>query len=147
MRRMIDNLDEFKRADGNPEYQVVEDSSVMETDSYSKRYSKYAITPNTISFVVDVVVKPGKKITGFSSITNFKIPDYIIEHLGANDTIGTDYIPVFDKSTRAVMSNVTAFLVNLQPTDKNYVLMLANDIDNTAGTTELEFRTEFTFIL
>ena len=144
MRRMIENLDEFKRTDGNPEYQVIKDTS-DEKDIYIKRYSKSGITPNSITFVVDLLVKPGKKLDAYTAFTTFKVPLFVENHLGVDKTIGTCYVPVTEESTREVKANVVIFLVHYSGT--GYQFMLANGIDNTAGTDNLEFRAELTFIL
>ena len=143
MRRMIETLDEFKRADGSDEFEKVE-GSVNNTD-INWIYIRCAVSANIATFVFAGEIPNGVTITKNSILATIIPPKAVLNHIGmdANKTYALSALPIIDKSTRTVNDNTVAFL---QGYGKEYSLMFSSDVANNTGGIKT-FRAEFTFIL
>ena len=143
MRRMIENLDEFKRADGSDEFEKVEGSA--KNTSINWIYIRCAVSANIATFVFAGEIPNGVTITKNSILATIIPPKAVLNHIGmdVDKTYALSALPIIDKSTRTVNDNTVAFL---QGYGKEYSLMFSSDITNNTGGIKV-FRVEFTFIL
>lgn len=142
MRRMIENLDEFKRADGSDEFEKVEGSA--KNTSINWIYIRCAVSANIATFVFAGEIPNGVTIRNNTVLATIIPPKAVLNHIGTdtNKTYALGALPIIDKSTKAI-DNIAAFL---QGYKTEYSLMFSKDITNSSGNTKA-FRAEFTFIL
>lgn len=141
-KKIIPNLDEFKRADGSGAFEKVEGSA--KNTNINWIYIRCGVSANIATFVFAGEIPNGVTIRNNTQLATIIPPKVVLNHIGmdANKTYALSALPIIDKSTKAI-DNIVAFI---QGYNTEYNLMFSTDITNSSGNVKA-FRAEFTFIL
>lgn len=152
MRRMIENLDEFKRKDGEDEFIKVEGKAATNVKA---RYIKCGIAHNLATIVFDIIIPAGVAIAEYAELALIEIPDVLYNHLlpkGA-DFIGDLAVQgcTLTVSTTvgglAKVQDCVLYLHNSKNDGRKIHLHLAQGSGIAAQSKETELRYTVSFIL
>ena len=138
MRRMIENLDEFKRTDGNDEFQVIEGST--SSVSLDAKYVKAGISHNLLTVVFNMKANKKDTLNPDIWLAQIKLPKYVIEHLkGEKISWRLGY-------QAGITSSKKQILVGLVLDEDAQIIALSN-LNELAIDKDEEFRITYSFIL
>lgn len=139
MRRMIENLDEFKRKDGEDEFITIEGKL---NDKLKKTYCKLALNHNLATIVFEFIVPENTTLEAFDGIAVIEVPKLLAEHLELSVDKWIEIKEIIGQSKDAPLVSAK---VRLEGVDSTRLALKFQE--KITATRDYTFRTSFSFIL